>query len=257
VVLSKIIVSKSSDMNKIKLLLYTMGISLAGLLSCEKEFKKIPIENTNLDGKANVLLANFVVNSNRNYVFVDNIRVSGTSSAYTSIYPTVPAFMTMDAGTRAIVIRDTLPTTTQVPINLSANVEGGSYYTIFTYDSITNAKSKLVKDEIITPADTTARIRFAHFAYSTAAVPNVDLFSKRRAQNIYTNIPVTTVTEFIPFASGSLDTLYVRETGKTVNLGTINGFSAITKRSYTVIFRGSYRLTTGTAARTLSSFLSY
>jgi Domain of unknown function (DUF4397) len=244
-------------MNKIKLLLYTMGISLAGLLSCEKEFKKIPTENTNFDGKANVRLANFVVNSNRNYVFVDNIRVSGTSSAYTSTYPTAPSFMTLDAGTRAIVIRDTLPTTTQVPINLNANLESGSNYTIFTYDSITNAKSKLVKDEIVIPTDTTARIRFAHFAYSTAAVPNVDLYSTRRRQNIYSNISLTTVTDFIPYASGTLDTLYVRETGKTANLGTINGFSAITKRSYTVIFRGSYRLTTGTASRTLSSFLTY
>jgi hypothetical protein len=163
----------------------------------------------------------------------------------------------MDAGSRAILIKDTLATTTQVPINLNANLEAGSYYTIFTYDSITNAKSKLVKDVITTPSDTTARIRFAHFAYSTAAIPNVDVYSTRRAQNIFSNVAITSVTDFIPFASGTLDTLYVRETGKTTNLANINGFSPITKRSYTVIFRGSYRLTTGTAARTLSSFLSY
>ena len=244
-------------MNKIKILLYSTGICLVGLLSCDKEFDKIPVESTNFDGKANVRLANFVVNSNRNYVFVDNILTSGTSSAYTSTYPNAPSFMTMDAGTRAILIKDTLATTTQVPINISANLEADSYYTIFTYDSITNAKSKLVKDVITTPTDTTARIRFAHFAYSTAAIPNVDLYSTRRKQNIYTNVSLTSVTDFIPYASGLLDTLYVRETGKTANLGTINGFSPITKRSYTVIFRGSYRLTTGTAARTLSSFLTY
>jgi hypothetical protein len=165
--------------------------------------------------------------------------------------------MTMNAGSRAILIKDTLATTTQVPINLNANLESGSYYTIFTYDSIINAKSKLVKDVIITPTDTTARLRFAHFAYSTAAIPNVDVYSTRRAQNIFTNVALTSVTDFIPYASAISDTLYVRETGKTVNLAGINGFSAITKRSYTVIFRGSYRLTTGTAARTLSSFLTY
>ncbi|HSF44881.1 MAG TPA: hypothetical protein VLA58_02685, partial [Chitinophagaceae bacterium] len=127
-------------MNKIKILLCSAGICVLGLFSCDKEFDKIPVENTDLDGKANVRLANFVVNSNRNYVFVDNILTSGTSSAYTSTYPNAPSFMTIDAGSRAILIKDTLATTTQVPINLSANLEAGAYYTIFTYDSITNAK---------------------------------------------------------------------------------------------------------------------
>jgi hypothetical protein len=257
VVLAEIIAIKIITMNKIKSFLYLAAICLVGLASCDKEFVKIPTENTNFDGKANVRLANFVVNSNRNYVFVDNVLVSGTSSAYTSTYPNAPSFMTMNAGSRAILIKDTLVTTTQVPINLNANLESGSYYTIFTFDSIINAKSKLVKDAIITPTDTTARLRFAHFAYSTAAIPNVDVYSTRRAQNIFTNVALTAVTDFIPYASAISDTLYVRETGKTVNLAGINGFSAITKRSYTVIFRGSYRLTTGTAARTLSSFLSY
>jgi hypothetical protein len=257
VVLAEIKAFKIITMNKIKSFLYLAAICLVGLASCEKEFVKIPTENTNFDGKANVRLANFVVNSNRNYVFVDNVLVSGTSSAYTSTYPNAPSFMTMNAGSRAILIKDTLATTTQVPINVSANLEAGSYYTIFTYDSIINAKSKLVKDVIVTPTDTTARLRFAHFAYSTAAIPNVDVYSTRRAQNIFTNVSLTSVTDFIPYASAISDTLYVRETGKTVNLAGINAFSAITKRSYTVIFRGSYRLTTGTAARTLSSFLSY
>lgn len=244
-------------MNKINILTFIAAVFLVGLASCDKEFAKIPTVNTNFDGKANVMLANFVVNSNRNFVFVDNVLTSGTSSAYTSTYPNAPSFMTLNAGARAILIKDTLPTTTQVPLNVSANLESGAYYTIFTYDSIINAKAKLVKNVIEIPTDTTARVRFAHFAYSTAAIPNVDLYSTRRAQNVFTNISLTSVTDFIPYASGVSDTLYVRETGKTTNLGTINGFNPITKRSYTVIFRGSYRLTTGTAARTLSSFLSF
>jgi hypothetical protein len=115
----------------------------------------------------------------------------------------------------------------------------------------------MVKDLIVTPSDTTARVRFANFPYSTAAIPNIDLYSTRRAANVFSNVSLAGVTDFIPYASNLLDTLYVRETGKTSNLAAIVGFSPITKRSYTVIFRGSYRLTTGTAARTLSSFLSY
>jgi hypothetical protein len=244
-------------MNKIKLIIYSIGIGMAGLTSCDKEFTKIPVENMELGDKAGVRLANFVVNSNRNYVYVDNVLLSGTSSAYTSTYPNAPSFMIMNPGTRAILVKDTLATTTQVPININANLEAGSYYTIFTYDSINNAKSKMVKDLIVTPSDTTARVRFANFPYSTAAIPNIDLYSTRRAANVFSNVSLAGVTDFIPYASNLLDTLYVRETGKTSNLAAIVGFSPITKRSYTVIFRGSYRLTTGTAARTLSSFLSY
>ena len=71
------------------------------------------------------------------------------------------------------------------------------------------------------------------------------------------NFPGAGLFDFISFRAGISDTLYVRPTGTTNNLTQLNGLVATAKRNYTVIFRGSYRSTTGTAARTLTSFLSY
>jgi len=133
----------------------------------------------------------------------------------------------------------------------------GTFYTIFAYDSLNAPKYKVIQDNIQVFNDTAARVRFANFPYSTTAMPNVDIFSQKQQANIFTNISTAAVTDFISFRANISDTLYVRPTGTTNNLTQLNGLVATAKRNYTVIFRGSYRSTTGTAARTLTSFLSY
>lgn len=235
------------------------GLSIVGLFSCEKEFTPTTTENNQLSGKAAIKFVNYTVNSSRNYLFIDDILVSGTASAFTNVYPSgAVSFITIPSTSSRFLVRDTLPTTTQVPITLTSTLEPGSYYTLFTYDSLSNAKARLVKDAIEIPADTTARVRFANFAYSTASMPNIDIFSTRRGSNVATNLKVADVTGFIPYASNLLDTLHIRETGRTTNLVSLNGFSPITKRSYTVVFRGSWRLAAGTTlGRGISSFLTY
>ena len=232
---------------------------LAGLASCKKEFTPSWSEVNDLSDRANIKHANFTVNSNRNYILVEGNFLSGTASAYTNIYPSgSTSYMSVPAFYKSITIRDTLATTTQPVLNLTATLEKGAYYTLFTYDSINAPKAKLVKDAIVVPTDTTARVRFANFAYSTAAMPNIDIYSTRLGANVATNLKVADVTDFIPYASALLDTLHIRETGKTVNLVSLNGFSPITKRSYTVAFRGSWRLAAGTTlGRAVSSYLTY
>ena len=79
----------------------------------------------------------------------------------------------------------------------------------------------------------------------------------KRAANLFTNIPVTGVTDYIPYASSLTDTLYVRETGTMTQLAVLNGFNPTQLRSYTLVFRGRYQ-TTGTTgiARLLTAFSS-
>ena len=227
------------------------------LASCEKEYSSIVEENKDLNSKAFVKYYNAVVNSARNYIYADNVALNGASVAYTNVFPSLsPSYFALDAGTRAMTIKDTLVTSTQVPMNFSAVVEGNTFYTIIAYDSLNAPKQKLIKDNILPITDTTARVRFANFPYSTAAMPNVDIYSIKRKENIFTNISPATVTEFIPIASASNDTLFVRPTGTVTNLTQLNGLLPTARRTYTVIFRGSYRVTSGAAARTLTSFLS-
>jgi len=232
-------------------------------VSCVKEIgKEVALEQTDYSSKAFVQVYNGTLSSARNYIYVDGAPVNGASLAYAATFPATPALFAITSGYRAFLIRDTSSTIlTQPAMSFAENFQATANYTIFMYDTLTSPKQKIVQNNIIIPTDTSARIRFANFIFSTTAVPNVDLFSVRRAANIFTNVPITDVTSYIPHPSSSKtvenDTLYVRETGTLVTLATLNGFAPVAKRSYTLVFRGRYQ-TTGTTgiARLLSSFSS-
>ena len=232
--------------------------SMIMLAACEKEYKSILTEETNLGNTAFVKFHNAIINSNRTYIYSDMVPLNGATIAYGGLFPSLsPSYTALAAGTRAIAIRDTLAPSTQYPISFNAPMTAGTFYTIFAYDSLNAPQYKVIQDNIQVFNDTAARVRFANFPFSTTAMPNVDIFSQKQQANIFTNISTAAVTDFISFSANISDTLYVRPTGTTNNLTQLNGLVATAKRNYTVIFRGSYRSTTGTAARTLTSFLSY
>ncbi len=214
-------------------------------------------EQTDLSNKAFVKVYNATLNAARNYVYFDNVPVTGAGLAYGGLFPSVSYYSAIDPGNRSVTIKDTLLTTTQKPLTFSSQFDAGSNYTIFTYDTVNNTKYLVTKDALENPTDTTARIRFANLVYSRVAIPNVDIFSVKRQANIFTNVAPATVTNFIPFASSLVDTLFVRATGTTTTLTQLNAINPTQKRSYTVVFRGVYQLTTGTNTRALTSFTTY
>ena len=232
--------------------------SMIMLAACEKEYKSILTEETNLGNTAFVKFHNAIINSNRTYIYSDMVPLNGATIAYGGLFPSLsPSYTALAAGTRAIAIRDTLAPSTQYPISFNAPMTAGTFYTIFAYDSLNAPQYKVIQDNIQVFNDTAARVRFANFPFSTTAIPNVDIFSQKQQANVFTNISTAAVTDFISFSANISDTLYVRPTGTTNNLTQLNGLVATAKRNYTVIFRGSYRTTAGAAARTLTSFLSY
>ncbi|NDC76557.1 MAG: DUF4397 domain-containing protein [Chitinophagia bacterium] len=227
------------------------------LSACEKETKLYLSEQTDLSGKAFIKVYSATLNATRNYVYIDNIPVTGAGIAYGGLFPSISYYSAINPGTRNIEIRDTLLTTTQTPVKFSNTFDAGSNYTIFTYDTITATKQLVVKDNIEVPKDSTARIRFANLIFARTAVPAVDIFSIKRQANIFSNVATNAVTGFIPFATDIADTLFVRAAGTTTNLTQLNGILPREKRSYTVVFRGNYQVTSGTSARTLTSFTTY
>jgi hypothetical protein len=251
---------------KVKTIINTCGIVIATALlavSCVKETgKEVALEQTDFTNKAFVQVYNATISSLRNYVYVDGTPVTGAPLVYAATFPSTPSNFSIPGGFRAFLIRDTSSTIlTQPAMTFAENFQANNNYTIFMYDTLTSPKQKTVVNNIIIPTDTTSRVRFANFIFSTSAVPNVDIFSVKKNANVFTNIAVTDVTEYIPYASSSKtvenDTLYVRETATSNLLATLNGFAPVRKRSYTLIFRGSYK-TAGTTgvARLLSSFSS-
>jgi hypothetical protein len=227
-------------------------------ISCKKKTAKdVAIEPTTFNDRAFVQVYNGILNAARNYVYVDGTPVNGASIAYNATFPATPANFSVLNGYRNFLVKDTSSTTTQVPLSFAENLLSGNYYTIFLYDSLTTPKQAIVNNNIVIPSDTTARVRFANFIFSRVGINNVDVYSLKQNANIFTNVPVTTVTNYIPIASALNDTLSVLDAGTPNVLATLNGFNPTRKRSYTLVFRGRYQ-TTGTTgvARLLTAFAS-
>jgi len=240
--------------------IYTIGMIMLLLLtgvvivSCTKSFDEKTVQQKDFNNSTLAQVFVATVNASRNYVYVDGNPVTGAVLASGSVFPTTAYSFNVPGGLRAFTIRDTLRTSTQLPLVFAENMEVGKNYTIFAYDTITSPKQITVPTSIEVPSDNSCRLRFANFIYAPFALPSVDVFSFNKNANLFTDIPVTGVTDFVSYPSGlSSDTLYIRETG-TMNLvyklGIIGGLTS--KRSYTFVYRGSHR-----GVRTSSLFANY
>ena len=239
------------------------------IFSCKREIPQVAGLETDLNKFATVQIFNATVKAVRNYVYVDNVQVSGASLASGGIFPASAYGIKVNPGIRSILIKDTASTTTQIPITFSQNFELGKSYTTFTYDTITSIKQVTVLNNIILPTDTSARLRFANFVYNTSALSNVDIYSFRKIPGtpvflggspdftsippLFSNIATNFITDFIPYPSGITDTLYVYATGTTSPLILKQLVtSLVPTRSYTSVYNGSFK-----GAKAVSTFATY
>ncbi|HEY2722437.1 MAG TPA: DUF4397 domain-containing protein [Chitinophagaceae bacterium] len=238
-------------MKKLILILSIIGVSL---FSCTKDYnhREAPY-NSNLSGSAFLKVIDATVGSSKNYVYADATPLTGATISNGSAFPANGTYSAIAPGSRTIMIKDTSAASIQKVISASGNFNAGSYYSIFTYDTSANANYILLQDTLVTPNDGSARLRFANLIFSSAPVSNVDVYSAKQQQNVFSNVAIGQVTGFIPFPSATTDTLFVRSTGTTDNLAQINAFAPGSQRSYTIVFAGRYQTTSGSGARTVFS----
>lgn len=234
-------------MKKNKLFIaYLAGFLATGLVfsACEKTFKnELPVDK-DMNDNSIVQVYLTTLNTNRNFLYVDNKPVNGASMVPGTLFPATGYGFSVSSGLKAFLLRDTLSAATQPPLAFSQQLDVGKHYTLFVYDTFTTPKQKIVQDNIVVPADTSTRIRFANFIYNNTAVPAVDIFSWNRNANLVTNLAVTDVSNFIPYPSRlAVDTFYVRETGTSNLLLKLTLTGGLTdKRSYTFVYRGSHKV---------------
>jgi hypothetical protein len=117
-----------------------------------------------------------------------------------------------------------------------------------------------VPTNIIISDTGTARVRFTNLTYVKGGLPgNVDIFSKNKNTNIFSNVALAQVTDFINFPSRGTDSLIVRAAGTLTALDTAT-FSPTQQRSYTLVFRGRYNFNEAGGTifpRTLVNFTNY
>src|SRR4051794_35614652 len=87
--------------------------------SCKREIPQVAVVNPGVSTVATVQVFNATVRSTRNYIYVDNVPVSGAAVAFGGVFPaTAYAFM-VNAGSRSLLIKDTATVTSQVPLTFS------------------------------------------------------------------------------------------------------------------------------------------
>lgn len=231
-------------------------LSIFALAACEKNeaLRTVP-ENFDLSNKGFLKIINVTNGSPVANVYVNSTKLTGAVFGFAGSFPASTTYSVLDPGTKSVNIKDTL-SVTKINLTMDINLAVGKYYTAFVYDTLATAKYKVVEDAINITGDTSARVRFVNLIFTSSAIPNVDIFSKKLNTNIFTNITTETVTDFISHPSKITDTFYVRPTGTTTNL-TFLAFTPGERRNYTMVFRGRYQATAGTLARTLSLFTNY
>lgn len=247
-------------------------VTALAVMGCAKDTgaPRRATEDMDLGNKAMMQAYFATVNANRNAIYVDGALTSGAVIASGGVFPTAATAyaFALTSGVHTLQVRDTLRTSTQVPLTFPVDVMPTKNYTIFLYDTISSPKQKMVETKINTTDDGMARIRIANFVYSKVDLPGIDIYSAVQKQNIATNVKITDVTEFMPYPVNVADTFTVRLTGTTtdlVNVGTGTNqlirviITPRAKRHYTFVFRGSYTSTASTAAQTrmFSSFVNY
>jgi hypothetical protein len=235
------------------------GVSLMAMssfyISCNKETPAVANIDKDFSSGATVQVFDATLKSARNFIWVDNTPISGAALAFGGVYPGTAFSFKLPAGSRSFLIKDTLATTTQPALNFTQTLDAGKSYTIFMYDTLTSPKQLTVTNNIVIPTDTTSRLRFANFIYNTTPVPAVDVYSYRRGNStpVFTNVATNAVTDFIPYASGITDTLYVYATGTTSPLIVKSFVTTLTpSRSYTSVLNGSFK-----ATKTITTFVTY
>ena len=231
-------------------------VFLIGLLSCEKD--KTVVATYQPTGSNAFLRVMHVSPNFRNVqhyadsfnVYVGANKVNGALFTYNSSFPAaainVNTYAAVPAGSQQI--RLSLPGKSLVDsftiMTLTKTLEGGKYYTFFITDSLSAQQDPTkiwVNDANFLSDDTTQyRIRFAHTILNDTAGKNVDVFSYRKAGNIFSNIARGAVTDFISLpAPTTLDTISIRRPGTGFELARISGVSIVKGRSYTILYKGS------------------
>ncbi len=204
-------------------------------------------------------------------VYVNNIKVNSPFLTYGSIFPgtsTGFGYIAVPPGLQQVRISvngfaSASPDSTQL-INFTKVFTNGQYYTLFISDSLKfYPDAAFVPDVYTKPLNGNVNIRFMHGVLNDTAGKTVDIYSYARNATVFSNIKPGQVTAFnsLGFNVGVADTFYVT---RNAPAGTLLAnrivlaklaFAPTNQRTYSLYFRGDANLTTGTKARTLSSYL--
>lgn len=201
-------------------------------------------------------------------IYVNNGKVNNSYISFGGQFPasgsTLNGYFAVNPGLNNVVLSfggKLIQNGDSIPFSLSDKLFSlGKYYSIIITDKYNlneDSVKMILEDKFTTPNNNNYGLRFIHAVLNDTAGKNIDVYSKRRGANIVTNIKPGQVVDFqqIPIESALSDTLFVRRAGTLNNLSTLNGASFTNQKAYTMIYRGDGKLTSGTKARSLATYI--
>lgn len=270
-VFNEITLSKKYIMKNIfKIILF---VCTAGTIwSCEREIDLVNKVSTT-EGSAFVKFVHASPNFRQVYkgadsfnVYMNNTKISGSFLTYGLLYPTATnLYAAVPPGAQAIrlTVNGVLTPDSITLAATNKSLEAGSYYSFIITDEAagTNESRQMwLKDNFALTDTSNFTIRFVHAVLNDPGA--VDVYSFRRASNIFTNISPAKATAFLSLPYDlATDTFYVRPTGTltdiaklTVSTGSPGANTTNRGRAHTLLYRGHFGVTTGTKARSLTIF---
>jgi hypothetical protein len=203
-------------------------------------------------------------------VYAGTVRINSPFLTYNAFFPvsTVNNYVALPSGNQ--LFRFSLPgVVMQDSVNLysfTKSLSAGQHYSLIITDSImsSNENSQIwLKDNYTVPVPGQFGIRFVDAVLNDTAGKTVDLYSQKLKANMFTNVKIGSATGFQYYNTTlSSDTLIVRRSGVTaweltrLPIGSATPVSYSSGRVYTYIYRGDTKLTTGTKARGLVSYIN-
>jgi len=196
-------------------------------------------------------------------LFLNGTKLNGTFLTFGSMYPSttnlyaaVPAGVTsLKISTNGVLTPDSIAV-----VSMSKILEAGKYYSLIITDSILNPSSSkqiFTQDNFVLSDTNTFTLRFIHAILNDSAGKNVDIYSTRRASNIFSNISPGTVTDFTAQPYNFVtDTIIVRRAGGSFELGRLTTASnpLARQRAYTLVYKGTPGTTTAPKGRALITY---
>jgi hypothetical protein len=248
--------------------------SMSGLLwSCAKQTTtpmEIVAKTNSVSDNAFIKIIHFAPafrlatnNSDSVNFFLNGRKVNGSFLTFGSMFPSttnlyaaVPAGATsIKISTNGLLVSDSIAVTT-----LNKFLVPGRYYSLIITDSILNAydnKQIFTMDNFVLSDTNTFTMRFVHAILNDTAGKNVDIYSTRRAGNIFANVSPGTVTEFTQQPYNFVtDTLIVRRAGGSFELARLTTAAnpLARQRAYTLVYKGTPGTTTAPKGRALITY---
>ena len=159
-------------------------------------------------------------------LLVDNT-IAGTNLTF----PNNTGYLTVNSGTRNIKVNVTGTSTSVIDANL--NFDMAKNYSVFAVNAVANLEAIVIEDDLTTPAQGKAHVRFIHLSPDA---PAVDI-TLTDGTVVFGNKSFKEFTAFTPLDAGTYN-LEVRVAGTTTVALDLPGINLEAGKIYTVFAKG-------------------